>query len=360
MVLRTEKLIPFFTSISHDENGKAVIYDGSLDGEEVEVSVVGERNDFIKAELVRVISPSSDRIEPMCPHFGICGGCDLLFMTRERECAEKERIFRSFFGRFSGVSFLDSVFPQREGSRIRAAFRCDAGSKGFFRRGSHEVVDIGYCPLLDPALNDALADLPLRSHVAGTPLSGNGKAEEFMAFKSVEISGYRYHVGNDVFFQANTLSAAALLDFVVGFAGNASEVLDIYAGIGFFSKALESVGRKTIAIEENPNCLAYAKKNLKMTEYHNIRVEDAGFLLRKSRPEFVVIDPPRMGMTPTAFRVISGLKPKRIAYVSCAIDRSIRDIERFVAQGYSVTRAQLYDMAPATRHIETACLLERG
>ena len=350
MVLRTEKLIPFFVSLSHDADGKTVLYDGSLEGEKVEVAITESKKDFCKAEINRILETSPDRTMPVCSHFGMCGGCDLLYMTRERECEEKEKAFRGFFAEFPEVRFLQSVFPNREGSRIRAAFCRNGKAKGFFRKASHEVVDIGCCPLLDPALNAILADLPE---------SGKAVSDDFLASDVIEVAGFKYHVGNDVFFQSNVESAAALLEFVVGCAGDASQVLDVYAGVGFFSKALERKGRKVIAVEENPRCLSYAKRNLKYTAYHNVRVEDAGYLLRNSNPDFAVIDPPRAGMTERAFEIVSRLKPARIVYVSCAIDKSIRDIRRFAGCGYRVSEAQLYDMAPATKHIETACLLER-
>ncbi|HAL18600.1 MAG TPA: hypothetical protein DCO86_03140 [Spirochaetaceae bacterium] len=350
MILRTEKLIPFFVSLSHDSNGKAVLYDGSLDGEKVEVVITESKKDFCKAEIDRILEASSDRVEPICPHFGICGGCDLLYMTRKRECEEKEKAFRGFFAEFPEVRFLPPVFPDRERSRIRAAFCRNGKAKGFFQKASHDVVNIGCCPLLDPALNAILADLPE---------SGKVVSDDFLASDAIDVAGFRYHVGNDVFFQSNAESAAALLEFVVRSAGDAAHVLDIYAGVGFFSKALECKGRTVVAVEENPKCLRYARKNLKSAAYHNVKAEDAGYLLRNSNPGFAVIDPPRAGMTDKAFEVVSRLKPARIVYVSCAIDKSIRDIRRFADCGYRVSEAQLFDMAPATRHIETACLLER-
>ena len=155
--LKVEKLIPFFKSLSHTDDGMSIMFDGGIDSEEVEVELLERKSDYLLCKLKKIIKQSPHRIKPMCKYFGECGGCDLLHMTYEKECEEKERIFRHFFSKFVDIKFCPPVFPGRERSRIRVVFHCEDNKSGFYKKQTNEVIDIDYCPLLCDELNTKLA-----------------------------------------------------------------------------------------------------------------------------------------------------------------------------------------------------------
>ena len=81
---------------------------------------------------------------------------------------------------------------------------------------------------------------------------------------------------------------------------------------------------------------------------------------RGERPDVVVLDPPRKGCGPELIQTVAGFQPRRIVYVSCDPATLARDLKLFAGLGYPPVRATPVDMFPATSHVETVVLLEKG
>ena len=181
--------------------------------------------------------------------------------------------------------------------------------------------------------------------------------------------GTAFLVSPTAFFQTNPAAAAALLSEVVAQAGGADAatgVADLYAGSGLFAIPLALRGHTVIAIEENAQAVRDGEANARLNRvapdslrFVRGRVEDAVGSLGRTRPDVVVLDPPRQGCGPAVTHIVfADLAPRRAIYVSCEPGSLARDLVDIVGAGYRVTRVQPLDMFPHTPHIETVVTLE--
>ncbi len=139
--------------------GGVVFIRGAIPGELVEASVQEKKRDYAVAEVREVIEPSDARITPPCEYFGRCGGCQLQFMTYERQLMLKAEVLLDCLKRIGGIE-RELVSPALSGPefgyRLRAQWKVSKeGAIGFYREGTREVVPISACPLLDSSVNEA-------------------------------------------------------------------------------------------------------------------------------------------------------------------------------------------------------------
>ena len=342
---KTEKIIPSFKALSHDDDKKVVMIDYALENEVVEVQIIIKKKNYDIARCKNVISSSESRETPFCKFFAICGGCDLLHMKREKEVSLKEEFFRLLFKNFKNVSFQDSVFLDRFNSRTRASFHYDGENFGFYEKFSHKVVDIDHCPLLCPELNEKVSFLRNKKQYKESDiLVGDG---------IIRVLDNDYYVSENVFFQSNLSVAAKMLEYVKKLCENDDSILDLYAGVGFFSKALEDANRRIIAVEENIFAGVLARKNLKHTLYINKAVEKAILNFKNNQFSTVIVDPPRGGMSKRAIDGLKKLEFKKLIYVSCNVESAVNDILKIFEKKdkYKIS-ARLFDMYCATPYTE--------
>ncbi len=149
-----------------DGSGKVVFVPFSHPGDELRVSVVSDKKSFLEAEIVEIIKPSPERVEPVCGVFTRCGGCSLQHVSYPNQLLWKRRIFEETVKRIGKVTIplIEDPVPSDNpyGYRMRAAFHVDGSKWGFFAASSNDVVDIDSCPLLDERLSRAFADIKAR------------------------------------------------------------------------------------------------------------------------------------------------------------------------------------------------------
>src|SRR5579859_1039630 len=135
--------------------GKAVFVPLTLPDETVSAHITEDKRSFAKAELDEVLSPSSHRVPPPCPHFGPCGGCHYQHANYETQLALKQQILRETLVR-AGVVIPRKIAtlanePRNYRNRIRLAITRE-GNFGYRGRRSHEIVPIRECPIAAPGL----------------------------------------------------------------------------------------------------------------------------------------------------------------------------------------------------------------
>jgi 23S rRNA (uracil1939-C5)-methyltransferase len=166
------------------------------------------------------------------------------------------------------------------------------------------------------------------------------------------------------FFQGNRYLLRDLVADVADSIDSGSVVTDLYAGVGLFALAAAVVrSARVTAVEGEPvaalDLLANAQAaGAGLTAIHE-SVE--GFLRRvPSRPDALIVDPPRTGISPTAIEGIAAARARRIVYVSCDVATLARDARRLGAAGYSIESIRAFDMFPNTPHVETVVSFVRG
>jgi len=180
-------------------------------------------------------------------------------------------------------------------------------------------------------------------------------------FVEYTAGGISYRVGHFSFFQVNRFLVEELAREVVEREEGGRLAIDLFAGVGLFSIPLAKRFARVLAVESNPAAARDLEMNTRgkgSIEVRSAEVEQ--FLKRnKERPELVVLDPPRAGMTPESVERLGRLRPERIIYVSCEPPTLARDLVLFGNAGYDCTEVHLFDLFPQTFHMETVVRLRR-
>ena len=170
------------------------------------------------------------------------------------------------------------------------------------------------------------------------------------------------------FFQTNTTMAERLYGIVSEFAElkGDEKVFDLYCGIGTIGLSLAKQAGEIWGVESIPEAIDDAEHNAKRNAIHNarFRAADARLGIRPlaeeaGRPDLVVLDPPRAGLSAKVVRRVIELDSPRIVYVSCNPTTLAPNAKQLVEAGYSLKRLRPLDMFPQTPHIECVALLER-
>ena len=160
------------------QDGKAIFIEGALPGERVEYASFRKKASYEMAHLVEVLSPSSNRIEPRCPHYGVCGGCAMQHLDPVAQVAAKQRVLEDslwHIGRVRAEEILPPIQGETWGYRHRARLGVRKISKkagmlvGFHERRSSFIADIRQCDVLPPHVSDLL--LPLRELIGALSIA---------------------------------------------------------------------------------------------------------------------------------------------------------------------------------------------
>jgi len=340
------------------EQGKAIFVPYTIDGETVSAEIVREKKQFADAELIEVKERSPDRVEPQCPYFGRCGGCAYHHINYEHQVAIKWRQVRDALqriGKLKDVPMRPIIpSPKQYAYRNRITVHAQEGVIGFFRRDSHQLIDIEHCPISTDEVNGALTELRAQ------PLVRDGH--------------YTLRASDSarVFSQTNDDVANALRELVVNFVPpNQKLLIDAYCGTGFFAKALLDKFERVIGIDWDKFAIAAARENANEKETYvagDVEAEltrSDGFLavegetrrLGSRRSLTLIVDPPATGLSADVRKAIVNLAPPTLIYVSCnppTLARDLRDLqEKFIIE--SITPL---DMFPQTAEIEVAAHLQ--
>ena len=347
-------------------------------------------------EQVDVASPL--RVEPRCPVFGECGGCQLQHMSYPAQLAWKRTIVGQLLrevGGFADPPLLDTVpcdDPWGYRNHMRFSVNRD-GQPGLTARGSHRVLPLTNCPIAHEQINRTLALLStvpnerpqvlIRCGAATGQVMLQPQPEGSVAQQLLEaglelrgemmeerLAGETFRMRPSSFFQTNTAQAEKMMRMVLdGLLCNAAgeeghlTVVDAYCGVGTFSLLLARRVGRVIAIEESASAIRDAQWNLRdagNVEIQKGKVEDVLPVLAADI-DGLVIDPPRAGCQRSVLDTLAQHPPARIVYVSCDPSTLARDLHILchLHSTYRLRSVQPLDMFPQTAHIECVAVLER-
>lgn len=404
-------------------SGKAVFAPFVLEGEKIEAEVTEQARSFARARLLRVIEPSSQRINPDCPYYQRCGGCHYQHSTYEHQLEIKASILQENLARITKIKLEAELEvhpspPWNYRNRTRLKVQIDPEfAVGYYKFNSHEFLPVEQCPISSPLINEAIglignlhgqakslkglqeielfADaedkcLLIEAHCApdvnskaakqivGTVKGLSPAIVGVVAFTSdsrttprqIEHEGaseLTYKVGNipfrvsaGSFFQTNRFLTEELIRIVTaGLSGGTA--LDLYAGAGLFASVLNREFERVIAVESSPTSHADLLYNSppNVKAVKSMTEQYLKNAAGKVRPDLVVVDPPRNGLGDRVVSEIVALKPIRIMYVSCDPATLARDLRGLLGAGYQIKRAHLVDLFPQTYHLESVFHLER-
>lgn len=408
-------------------NNMVVFVPDVITGEKVLVAIRTRKKDYAEAELIKIIKPSPHRIAPPCPIYHDCGGCqwmhiDYPFQVQAKREIVAETLKRGLKTEDAAVPpLIPSSTPLNYRQRVQFKVQYENGNYqiGYYKRETHQLVDVDKCLLLRPLLNKALKKIrELLNSGKITQLknlkdlhmhcSSDERAMVFILyadeiskdelnnlFKEIkeavsealgiifidkykkriiagnpfieeELQGISFRISADSFSQINWEQNKSLVKLALDYIGSTQykNGLDLFCGIGNLTLFIAKNADNVIGIDSGKTAIDDAqynsKKNLiKNTRfmYNDVKYRMASLLAEGSCFDLVLIDPPRNGVEKDSVNVIVKFQPSKIIYISCNPVTLSRDIAHFKAMGYGLKRIQAVDMFPQTYHIETVAEL---
>jgi 23S rRNA (uracil1939-C5)-methyltransferase len=384
-------------------DGRAVFIPYTLPGETVSVRLVEQKRGYARGELLEVLTPSIARIEPLCLHFGVCGGCHYQHMSYEDQLTAKTGILGEQLERIGGL--VDPPVepavssPNQTLYRNHVQFHLTADGKiGYHKARSDEVLPIRECHLPESPLNAIwpqldfetfpglerfalrlgieddvqlilessdlqapeinIQDLPVSVvHLSAGGSLVLGGSEAIW----IEVLDRSFQVSAGSFFQVNTPMAAEmvahLLEMLPNFQPLKSDatLLDVYCGVGLFSAFLAPLVSRLVGIESSPAAASDFVANLDEFDHVELYEATAEEVLPNLdiAPDIVLLDPPRSGISRQAMDGLLGLDSPLLVYISCDPATLARDAKRLTARRYRLEQITPFDLFPQTYHIES-------
>ena len=383
-----------------DEQGGHSFVAGALPGEVVEITRSGEQ-----ARLDRIVTPSPDRVAPICPLFGRCGGCATQHLGAGTYAGWKHGLVVQALSR-AGITtevrpLVDGHGTGRRRVTLHGRRRDNESLAGFMRARSHDLIEVDHCPILKPelarapaiaqALTRALAASakPLTILITATlngldvDVRGNGPPSEKQRIGLTSLAHQldlvRLSVHGDTiiaradasqsmgratvnippggFLQPTVEGEEVLGRLAMDAVARARRVADLFAGSGPFALRLAEAA-EVHACESDAASLAALDRAARATPGLRRITTETRDLFRRPLLEMelkpfdaVVLDPPRAGAEAQAVQ-LAGSGVPRIAYVSCDVASFVRDAGTLLRGGYTLDEVTPVDQFRYSHHVE--------
>jgi 23S rRNA (uracil1939-C5)-methyltransferase len=383
----------------------------TLPGETVEVEPSPGHPD--RAHLLRVETESPERIAPICPHFGVCGGCALQHWQTVRYRAWKRDLVVDALRQAGLATEVADLVDAHGAGRRRVVLHARGATHhvlevGFAARQAHHIVPIDRCPILAPglagvipaawALAEALrpAAKPLDIQATATDggidvdIRGSGPLDAKLtaalaavgethrlaritrhgelvlqrATPTVQMGRATVALPPGAFLQATAEGEATLARLAIAHVGKAKAAADLFAGVGPFALRLAEAAPVYAADAEEGAIAALTRAAANTAGLKPIKTERRDLfrrpLLAKELADFdaVVFDPPRQGAEAQA-RELAASTVATVVAVSCNATTFVRDVKLLVDGGYHLAEVTPVDQFRYSAHVEIVAKLAR-
>ena len=403
-----EKLTYGGEAMGRLQDGRAVFVPFGLPGETVRIQLTQEKQNFARGEILEIIKPSLDRIDPKCKHFTQCGGCHYQNLPYEKQLLAKADILRDQLQRIGKIenppvqATVPSPNPWNYRNHVQFHLT-DDGKIGFINARGNKTIPIEECHLPEAAIDAFRNDLQFESRMNLERVSLRSGADDDLMLileseteetpeleieadisivhiyedhpvviagsnaLTIQVLGKDFHVSAPSFFQVNTPMAEKMVQHLqaqLPTPDSQSTLIDLYCGVGLFSKFFADKYTKVIGIESAPSsCEDFA---INLDEFDNIELYEgtteeilSALAPQLTQPIHMIVDPPRAGIDKFALDAILQINPHVIAYVSCDPSTLARDAARLIKGGYTLQHATPFDLFPQTYHIESISIFTR-
>ena len=446
--------------------GKVVFVPHTVTGDRLKIKIIQSKAKFARGTVQQLLAPSEHRIRPNCIVADKCGGCQWQHIEPiYQRKAKRQQIIQAFhriggFARQSGLEGHMRLKPLSHGAiaedadlevqpilytanslnyRNKSTYPLGRSSTGqvqagYYRRGTHKIVNLNQCPVQDerlhPLLKEVKQDIQQRGWSIYNEANHQGKLRHLslrigkntgemlltlvtttqsltgikeqaqlwldkysglvgvclninrdrtnrilgavthtivgQPYLKEVFAGIELRIGANTFFQVNTEAAELLFQAIVKqlkLTGNET-IIDAYCGIGTFSLPLARKVRQVIGIEVNQASIEQANQNAALNQIDNV-IFQAGKVKHwlkqiETKPEILLLDPPRKGCDSQVIDAILMLQPKRIVYISCKGATLARDIQLLCQSNlYQLVHLQPADFFPQTTHVECFAILNK-
>jgi 23S rRNA (uracil1939-C5)-methyltransferase len=392
-------------------DGRPVYVPYALAGEIVETAPMPGHPD--RRQLLQIERVSAERIVPFCPHFGVCGGCAIQHWQAERYRAWKRGLVIETLAQANIACDVAPLIDAHGLGRRRIVLHARIGSHdvvkvGFAAAGSHDIVPIDHCPILDPALDGALdaawaltevlkpVSKPLDIQITGADngldvdVRGSGplptaliatlsrvaeqhtlarltRHGELVLMRKAPVIGIgtaQLLLPPGAFLQATAAGEEALAALAMAHCKGAKHIADLFCGVGPFALRLAAKAR-IAAFDSDDNAVSALQKAAMTTSgLKPIKTETRDLFRRPLMAQelrdydAVVFDPPRQGAQAQARQLAASRIPVVVA-VSCNVATFARDAKTLIDGGYRIEAVTPVDQFRHTPHVEVVARFRR-
>ncbi|MCI4625746.1 MAG: methyltransferase, partial [Candidatus Magnetoovum sp. WYHC-5] len=359
--LELDSLVPVYGGMCLSRSEGVIFVKGAIPGERVLVEIIEKKRDYLRAHIVEIVSTSPDRVEPLCPVFGSCGGCHYQHISYKRQLAIKEEILKDCLTRIGKIDFpltetiSGNQWNYRHKAQLKLSFENSIPNIGFYRENTRDIIPIEQCNIVSKPINNILTKLrtsnifgkvreldilsaentiaylkdTTNGHTLASYLLDEGfngviygsnendfRGDNHCIFKMdiPNIGNFTYTVSPQGFFQSNWALNLKLIEEITKSLEKeliGTDVLDIYGGAGNFALPISTKASSVTVVEENPFCIFDGKSNIKLNNIKNIRFIAKSFEKAKidGKYNLVILNPPRRGLSNEAVQKLIALNP---------------------------------------------------
>ena len=386
-----------------------VFVSDAIKGERVKIEVIDKKKNYLLAKQKEILKKSSDRVDTPCKYYSICGGCDIMHMSHDKQLDFKlnrvRHIFKKLYDKEVNIEKIASL--NSFNYRNKVVLRVDNDILGFYKHGTNELFDCNKCIVSSDNINKTIEILHnfinnnKNHNIKEVMIRQNndtiGKVmvciddinkcwqekfiKELSSYKFIEsiyineklvygknnllinMFDLTFEVSPKSFFQINELMTKCLYSYVLDNIDNGSNALDLYCGTGTITSIISKKCNKVIGIEVIKDAIYNANKNILRNNIKTVgfmcgKVEDLIDDINIKKLDVIVMDPPRSGSDKKTLNTICNILPKKIIYISCNPVTLVRDLKQ-LDDYYDIKNIRLFDMFPQTHHVECVCVLNK-
>ncbi len=348
--------------------------------------------------MIELNTDGIKKIQPLCPVFADCGGCQYQDISYEDELHLKEGQLKSFLK--SAFDLAENVFhpilasPQEYHYRNRLDLKLvQTKAKevliGFSPKNRRQLIPVDACPIARQEISDFIPELKQQAPLKVTPKhrqanlvvrtgddgrvfwGGIGRRSLELTQENylwTEILGKRIFYSLDTFFQANLFILPKFIERLRGLKiwGPQTVFYDLYGGVGLFGIFLQDMVDKVVLIEEVQASLKLARHNVSRHQFKNFfihdgKVEDVLPSMLEEMPlaqNVVMVDPPRAGLSDQTIEMLNALKNTRhLLYLSCNPQTLVENCKA-LSSHWKIVETTPLDFFPRTQHLEVFVVLD--
>ncbi|MFQ6752311.1 MAG: 23S rRNA (uracil(1939)-C(5))-methyltransferase RlmD [Clostridia bacterium] len=395
--------------------GKILLIPNALLDEELDADIVKDFGNYATANVNYICEPSINRIDPPCPYFAKCGGCDLQHMSYDEQLRFKRTLVKKTIKKIANIDtdVRPTIACDHEYKyRNKISINIDLDHSGYYHEGTKDIINIDQCMLannniqhiyskfrtylasLDNATRSKLKNIVIRS-IENQTLIGivakdnidisdfytildntniglyliinkrkdsvvlSGKVIHIAGIKNIEIHNYglTYFVDLMSFHQTNIDIQDKIYSKVLEYIKPDSRVINGFSGQGLLTAAISSVSLHTIGIEINESAHKSAEELKKINHIDNMTNILGDFNIEISRQkdaDILVLDPSKKGC---GEKVLSNISTDEIIYISCNPIALAKDLKILIKK-YNIQEVIPFDMFPNTKSVETLVKLK--
>ena len=358
--------------LAYENKNLVVFVPGTAPGETARVRITGLEKNHLRGEVLSIELASPHRREAPCEYFKSCGGCSWQHITEDEQIRQKELVLADLLKKFipqSGWELQPTVRSENSWHyRNRIQLKQMGAELGYFRKSTHQIVDIDRCLIADKKISDQIPAIK-------KSLRPSQQIKKFELRLNQNNEFEHYPIGESgeelAFSQVNNAVNAELVSAVLKIATalKPTQLTELYAGAGNFTFPLlrELSDLQIEAAELNSQLTAFATEKLKQLRLqkrlHFFTANCDTFVRRRPlSKELILLDPPRSGCSVPVLTALKAAAAENIVYISCHPSYLARDLKEILTAqpDYQIRHLQIFDMFPQTDHFETLVWLSKN